>query len=377
MSPWNKRQLIETIPATFPTEEFAVEGVQSLFYEGLDYRDRPTRVYAYYGVPQGPMPQGGWPGVVLVHGGGGTAFHEWVSIWNRRGYAALSMDIEGHLPDLARAHDERPGHDGAGPCRTQIFGDCALPVAQQWMYHAVADVVLAHSLMRSFPAVNAAKIGITGISWGGIVTCCAMGLDDRFRFAIPVYGCGYLYEADTMMGKAFAGLAPELRERAIRLWDPSAYINNAEMPTLWVNGQDAHFPLDSFMRSYDDARGPRFLRLQIGMAHSHQAGWAEQEIYRFADSVVGDGVPLTAVAVPVKEDHEICAGYASEAEIVQAELCYTSDGGEWLQREWKSSEATFDGVQVRADLPAGTAACFFNLTDSAGGLSSSPVHIPS
>ena len=129
------------------------------------------------------------------------------------------------------------------------------------------------------------------------------------------------------------------------------------------------------MQSYADARGSRFLRMEIGMAHSHQAGWAPEEIYRFADSVVGDGVPLAAVAVPVKEDHEICAGYASEAEIVQAELCYTSDGGEWLQREWKSSEALCDGVQVRADLPAGTVACFFNLIDAAGGLSSSPLDI--
>ncbi|HIL08510.1 MAG TPA: hypothetical protein EYG11_07395 [Candidatus Latescibacteria bacterium] len=147
------------------------------------------------------------------------------------------------------------------------------------------------------------------------------------------------------------------------------------MPTLWINGQDAHFPLDSFMKSCADVRGSRFLRLQIGMAHSHQAGWAPEEIYRFADSIVGNGVRLAMVAAPVGEGDEICAGYQSEAEIVRAELCYTRDGGEWLQREWKSSEALCDGVQVRADLPAGTVACFFNLIDAAGGLSSSPLDI--
>jgi dienelactone hydrolase len=375
MPPWNKCQLIETIPATFPTEQLAVEGIQSLFYEGLDYRDRPTRIYAYYGVPEGTMPQEGWPGVVLVHGGGGTAFHEWVTIWNQRGYAAIAMDLEGHLPDLERGHDERPGHEGAGPCRVQIFADCALPVAEQWMYHAVADVVLAHSLIRSLPEVNAAKTGITGISWGGILTCCAMGLDNRFCFAIPVYGCGYLYEADTMMGKAFAEMEIELRKRAACLWDPSVYIKDAEMPTLWINGQDAHFPLDSFMQSYADVGGSRFLRLQIGMAHSHQAGWAPEEIYRFADSVVGQGVPLAAVAAPVREGHAICAAYISEVEIVRAELCYTRNGGEWLRREWRSSAAISDGARVRADLPAGTVACFFNLVDNRGGLNSSPVDI--
>ena len=202
-----------------------------------------------------------------------------------------------------------------------------------------------------------------------------MGIDDRFRFAVPVYGCGYLYTADTMLGRAFADLDADLRQQAIRLWDPSAYIKDAEMPVLWINGQDAHFPLDSFMQSFADVRGPRFLHLQIGMAHSHQAGWAPEEIYRFAASVVGDGVPLAAVAAPVRTGKGICARYESTVEIAQARLCYTRDRGEWLEREWATSEAIFDGAQVGADLPSGTVACFFNLTDAAGGLSSSPVDI--
>ena len=35
------------------------------------------------------------PGVVLVHGGGGTAFSEWVTEWTNRGYAAISIAVEG------------------------------------------------------------------------------------------------------------------------------------------------------------------------------------------------------------------------------------------------------------------------------------------
>ena len=33
--------------------------------------------------------------MVLVHGGGGTAFKEWVEKWNARGYAAISIAVEG------------------------------------------------------------------------------------------------------------------------------------------------------------------------------------------------------------------------------------------------------------------------------------------
>jgi len=52
--------------------------VWSLFYEGQPYKGKPTHVFAYYASPatvgSGAATGRGFPGVVLVHGGGGTAF---------------------------------------------------------------------------------------------------------------------------------------------------------------------------------------------------------------------------------------------------------------------------------------------------------------
>jgi len=52
--------------------------VWSLYYHGLPYKDKPTRVFAYYASPATlgnvVKTEKGFPGVVLVHGGGGTAF---------------------------------------------------------------------------------------------------------------------------------------------------------------------------------------------------------------------------------------------------------------------------------------------------------------
>lgn len=36
--------------------------------------------------------------MVLVHGGGGTAFADWVKLWTARGYAAISMSYDGMMP---------------------------------------------------------------------------------------------------------------------------------------------------------------------------------------------------------------------------------------------------------------------------------------
>lgn len=54
------------------------DGIRALFYESLPYRGKPTRVFAWYGAPGGA---GKHPGVVLVHGGGGSAYREWVQKW--------------------------------------------------------------------------------------------------------------------------------------------------------------------------------------------------------------------------------------------------------------------------------------------------------
>ena len=47
----------------------------------------------------------------------------------------------------------------AGPARVGVFNDAQLPLTNQWMYHAVADIMLAHSLLAAQPGVDARKIG--------------------------------------------------------------------------------------------------------------------------------------------------------------------------------------------------------------------------
>ena len=104
------------------------------------------RVFAWLGLPENCS--GKVPGVVLVHGGGGTAFKEWVQKWTAQGFAAISIAVEGQT-------DENLGtvsspiwkkHEWAGPARVGRYDDSAEPLADQWMYHAAADTILATSL---------------------------------------------------------------------------------------------------------------------------------------------------------------------------------------------------------------------------------------
>ncbi len=85
-------------------------------------------------------------------------------------------------------------HSGGPPGWDASFHQVAEndPVEDQWQYHAVTAALNAHSLLAAHPAVDADRIGLTGISWGGYMTCVVAGVDPRYRFAVPVYGCGFL-----------------------------------------------------------------------------------------------------------------------------------------------------------------------------------------
>lgn len=63
-------------PRTFPVEvpcsnEYGrVAGVEPVWIEGEPWRGRPTRVFAWWGLPRGASAQRKVPAMVLVHGGG-------------------------------------------------------------------------------------------------------------------------------------------------------------------------------------------------------------------------------------------------------------------------------------------------------------------
>ncbi|MEI8019085.1 MAG: acetylxylan esterase, partial [Schlesneria sp.] len=257
-------------PEVFPAVEAPADGVKSFFYQGLKYKGKPTRVFAYYGVPEKKESATGtkFPAMVLIHGGGGTAFDRWVKVWNSRGYAAIAMDLCGCVPVGTYGNWKR--HEQGGPAGWDAsFGQLNDVIEDQWTFQATSAAILAHSLIRSYPEIDADRIGVTGISWGGYLTCVVAGIDQRFKFAAPVYGCGFLGENSAWL-PAFEKLGADQAGLWLRQWDPSAYLPQAKMPILWVNGtNDFAYPMDSWKKSYLLPTGQRDLCLRVRMPHGH------------------------------------------------------------------------------------------------------------
>ncbi|WP_372772284.1 alpha/beta hydrolase family protein [Mangrovibacterium sp.] len=382
---WVKNSLtnvgVFNVPEVIFTEKFDEhkqhENIKGLFFNGLNFHGKQTNVFCWYGVPETLKDGDKAPAVVLVHGGGGTVFPQWVKKWTDQGYIAISVALEGQVPgpktEKSPLEAGHPNHKLSGPFRKGFFLDLMEEkLEDQWFYHAVADIIMANSLLRSFPEVDTTKIGITGISWGGILTNVVTGIDNRFAFAIPVYGCGFLHEAPTYIGQLEAH-TPESKQFYLENWEPSLYAPLQNHPTLFVNGtNDGHFSMNSFTKTYKASGAYKYLHVEHEMQHGHGAGWNPEEIYRFADYVVGRGKEQVKFKFNTEKNTVNFDG-----ELREAFAYYTNDTADWSAKSYKWLKADVllsnSTNTIKVELPESAVYYFVNGIDTEGLMHSSPM----
>jgi hypothetical protein len=393
---WDTAVLSEA-PATSDASVADVEGLQSLFVEGLDYKGKPARFFAYLGFPENVTEK--VPAVVLVHGGGGTAFANWVQYWNSKGYAALALDTEGQIPIR---DPEDPRHyqtieslglpwTGAPRGGWAGFTQYQLSDEEQWLYHAVADSILSVSLLAAHPNVDADRIGIVGISWGSVVCSIAGGVDPRLAFVVPQYIGGNLQLGNIWYD--FMTTHPVLWR-----WNPSNFYTSysGRAQWLWINRLTDKYGLPPMTTASWRGTGTNsWMTLLPTLGHAHyfeETGPnAVREIYAFADSVTRDTPPLARILQADVTPDAVSVTWQAESPIVQAKLCFTTNRipqvnitGE-IRKHWEKVPYEYQDIDISSivqvtpegnltatiPLPTGTLAGALNLIDERGFVVSS------
>lgn len=358
----------------------ASDGLEPIFYNGEPYEGKPTEIFAWVGVPKNKLGEK-VPGIVLVHGGGGTAFKYWAKLWLDRGYAVIAMDACGCTPAKINPRNKLPRgvkHKAGGPMGWGDFKNTGKPVKDQWMYHAVSAVILADSLLRSLPDVDPERVGLTGVSWGGIISEIVAGVDNRFAFVAPVYGCGFLGEDSYWQETVWQKMDPKDVDKWLKLWDPSQYVGLAQIPMLFVNGtNDKHFRPGSWQKTYNLVKGDMNISMHLRMRHAHPPAGDPPEIRTFADSIVKGALPLPKIVSQQYSNGMASVTYKSKVPVIKAELLYTQDNGPWRKRRWKSLKAKVnrETKQVSAKLPKHVKAYYFNIIDNRNCIVSSKHNI--
>ncbi|MBT7915963.1 MAG: alpha/beta fold hydrolase [Planctomycetaceae bacterium] len=347
--------------------------VHSLKYEGEVYHGKPTSVFAYYASPKTvgmETDRGKYPAIVLVHGGGGKAFSEWALLWAKRGYVAVAMDLAGRGAAAKRLVDGGPDQSHDAKFHTI---DC--PLEDQWTYHAVANVIRGHSLLRRLDEVDVSNTAVTGISWGGYLTCIVAGLDDRFQVAMPVYGCGFLKDNSAWVKSEFSKMTPPQIAKWHKLWDPSMYIGSTKMPVMFINGtNDFAYPMDSYAKTCALVTGEKNYSIQLAMRHGHIFGFAE--FFVFIDQYCKGGTPMPTILKPTITDAKVSALVRTKTKLVSARLHYTT-GSHALNkdRKWVTTDLTINGVRISgAAPPENVTVWYVDLQDARGvTVSSAPI----
>ncbi|MBE6402727.1 MAG: hypothetical protein E7039_03265 [Lentisphaerae bacterium] len=355
------------VPEFEDVELFQYPGIRQFFYKSVPYQGKPTKVFCCCGFPENATPENPVPGVVLIHGGGATALADWVEFWNQLGFAAISMDTCGCVPCWAKTphyNEHWPRHKDGGPAGWGKIELAMEPAEDQWVYHALCAAILGHSFLSSFPQVDSNKIGVHGISWGGVLTLLAAAHDKRFKFALPVYGTGYFIHPDSVIPTRSPQATPAMFKRWQELFDPANYLNEITMPCFFFSGtNDFAFPFDAFWRSTAKCSGEVRHLIYPDYPHNHKISWTEKAVELFAQKVVA-GENLPATAATEYDNNNLTSSVPAGA--VSAQFCYTTGSGTWNGRLWKTLPTGINGNKVSAAVPHNMTVGYFNITFSDG-----------
>jgi dienelactone hydrolase len=222
--------------------------------------------------PDGTAPAGGWPGVVVLHGLGGSkdSMAPVAQVFASRGYAALAYTARGHGTSTGNV-------ELAGPAET-------------------SDEVAMRDFFRGLPEVSDTNVGAWGISYGGGQTWNGLAKGIPYKAAEVVETWTDLYSAlwpqDIAKSGIVLGFAKAVEARspliaanedaAIHSTDPAGIktlvaprsaitgIFNIKTPTYMFQGRvDYAFDVTQAVNGYSRLNAPKHLYVgQFGHAPS-------------------------------------------------------------------------------------------------------------
>ena len=336
--------LIEKVPVyrEAPARQ-QVKGLKALLVEGFGPKEdeknfnaafpKPLKektkaeFFAYIGIPSTPMPKGGYPGIVLIHGGGGTAYPGWTKMWVDKGFVVIALDWYNQMPVPKHKHVPTNSIDS----KIELPGG-----KRQDHISNVANMAVAHSLLRSLKEVNPEKTAFVGLSWGSWYGTMLASLDHRFNGGVLIY-CG----DRKFHRKIFNG----------------RFVHAAKIPLYWVvSTHDQNVNLRTLNHSFKICPTIDTKSIVIELPHSH-IGFEFDSCFRMAEHYTTKNVPALPKLskMKIKDGIATCKILCQGKGIRNALLCYTDDDKQpkYHLRKWKTVPAEIKGDTISAKIPAG------------------------
>ena len=322
-----------------PYKESEQPGMRALLVEGKGPGNSVAEFFCYYAVPDGKMPEKGWPAVVLVHGGDGTAFPRFVDLWKRQGVAVAALNWY---------------NEYTAPGRTDIPTNIrpvpSVPLEggrRQDHVSNVANIVLLHTLMRSLPEVDASRTVLVALSWGSRYGACVTAVDDRFRGCVEIYCGDKNVHRDPVNG--------------IYAFVNGRFLHAAKVPMWWiVSSNDRSVSPETSNAGFEECAKFDGCAIVNDLPHDH-FGFGFEAVLRMGRFYAG----LEKNRLPKLGEAKIDAGVLTARildkgkGIAFAKIGYTLSSDPLAhKRKWHYAEAVIDGDVIRANVPEGTRICY-------------------
>lgn len=248
-------------------KEYSVKGirVKEVYYPGRPQNSQPTRIFGYYCYPEkhfAPL-----PALLISHGGGGSADVKTALRWAGYGYAVLVIDLPGKGKQRWRSRSTGPDMEVRNLLNTS-------DPTNNYLLFAVAAARNGIGFLAKQPEVDRNRIGMLGLSWGGVLTLLTNGQEPRLKAAVDVFGAGFIPEGCTWEDR-FRSKSHLERLRWNRLLDPSNFLASQRSPILFITGTNDHcYYLHTFQKSYDRVKMEKQYYLVANLRHQFSTGTA-------------------------------------------------------------------------------------------------------
>jgi len=225
------------------------------------FKGAPAKVAAFFGAPKNAARL---PAIMHIHGGGQSAQLDVVRTDVAHGYASLSLNWGGNKLNFGRSKRTYDGpqtdwgkldathppqrnkaNHFAGPLAADDFTLDAVesPRNSNWFLVLVA-ARRALTWLEERPEVDPGRLGVFGISMGGKLTTDLVGIDDRVKAAVPIYGgAGDVLPEQTDLPGCVKRPISALELACV---SDNAYIPRIKAPVLWLSPtNDFNAPIEN------------------------------------------------------------------------------------------------------------------------------------
>jgi cephalosporin-C deacetylase-like acetyl esterase len=253
--------LNDTAPTIIETvNEYTQDGV---YVHKLKFLSRVSdgQNCVIYGILCKPVGAGPYPGLLNVHGGGGSADQMFPQVfdWAKLGYVAFCQD--------------QPAMGGSsmsyGPFNSRGRWDVLPDATYSSLFDGVVAGLNGLRMIRSQPETDVNNVGVTGGSWGGYMTTMISGLaGDRIKASFSIYGCGY-YDKGSYWKATIEALDPATRETWLDSLDAGRKASQIQSNFFLTSpSNDSTFWPSAMMATFNDITSPKKFAIAPNLNHS-------------------------------------------------------------------------------------------------------------